>query len=207
MNNDPSNQCAWTERVSALIDGELPGLEMEMAETHLSGCARCGSLFASSAVTGRPASTDTTPDKVSAILTVIPDRLPPSVRAALVVGGGMLLAGSAPDFVRGNTGGDLLHDLRHLAIWQTAVGVTAVAAAFTFRLSRLLAVMFATFLSLTIVAALYDLLTGHRGPWTDPLHIIEVVTVVLLLRLAWPHLRMISASRASVRGHRRPARG
>jgi hypothetical protein len=100
-----------------------------------------------------------------------------------------IVVGSFPGFVRGNTSGDAFHDLRHLSIWQVAIGVAVASAGITTRFSRLILVMVAVFLLLTGVAVVYDLVTDHRGPWADPTHVIEVVAALVLARLAYPYTR------------------
>lgn len=186
MNETRIPECPWTERVSAMLDGEIPDRERDMVEVHALGCMVCKSI---TKVTS-PRSGHATNDRVEAILYAIPDRLSPSLRVALVIVGALILSASTPNFVRGNTMGDALHDLRHLAIWQVSIGVTVLTAAVTFRLSRLITVMLTTFLGLTAAAVAYDLLTGHRGPWADATHVVEVVAVLLVLRLVWPQLRL-----------------
>lgn len=46
----------------------------------------------------------------------------------------------------------------------------------------------ATFAALTIVAKAIDVIGGHRGPWADSVHLVELVAVFLLWRLAPTHL-------------------
>jgi len=178
------DKCRWEERVSALLDGELPADEELLVRRHAVGCEPCNALGLVSI--GQPQ--EVPGDRLDSILRVLPERLPMPIRIALAVVGSVLILGSLPEFVRGSTMGDTLHDLRHLAIWQVAIGAATFTAAVTMRLSRLVAVMVLMFLALTLVAGVYDLATGHRGPWTDPTHVVETVAVVLVLRLAWPHL-------------------
>lgn len=191
MNDAPFPDCPWTDRVSAMLDDEIHGAEHEMVRAHAAGCTVCSAVIsAPSPQAERPGH-----DRVSEILSAIPERLSPSVRLSLVIAGMAILGASTPDFVRGNTMGDALHDLRHLAIWQVSVGVAVLSAAVTFRLSRLVTVMLTTFLGLTGAAAAYDAVTGHRGPWTDLTHVVEVVAVLLVLRLVWPRLRISTPRR------------
>jgi hypothetical protein len=117
------------------------------------------------------------------------------VRIGLAAAGTALVVASTPDVVRGSTVGASLHDLRHLAIWQAAIGVAVVAAAATLRLSRLVLVLAGTFVVLTAAAGAYDVVTGHPGPWSDPTHVLEVVAALLLLCLAWPYVRIGHTSR------------
>lgn len=185
MNREMTDECPWTERVSALVDNELPMNERELVVAHTTACATCHRLY----TVGQQLVT-TSCSSVTALVDALPNRLPPALRVVLAVVGASILIGSLPDFVRGNTMGNALHDLRHLAIWQASIGVAVCTTAFTFRMSRLITVMLTTFLGLSAGAVAYDLLTSHRGPWTDPTHIIEVIAVVLVLRLTWPHVRL-----------------
>lgn len=186
--------CPWEERVSALLDGELPEGEESLVRRHVGGCATCSAL--GPAVVGERQAMPG--DRLDSILRMLPARLSMRIRIALAAVGSALIVGSLPDFVRGSTVGDTLHDVRHLAMWQVAVGAAAIAAAVTVRLSRLVMVMVTTFLVLTTVAGVYDLVTGHRGPWTDPRHVVEVAAVLLVLRLAWPYLGRSSLTRRRV---------
>ena len=196
MNRPLPPYCPWTLRVSAYVDGELSEPELPLVVKHLNSCQTCSELLASDALITQghgltiksPSTTVPTPTS----------QLPLLLRVALVVVGTVILVGSGPNFIKGNTSGDALHDLRHLAIWQVAVGLAVISAAITFRLSRILAVAVGTFLSLTCVAVIYDLLTGHRGPWTDPVHVVEVLAVLLLIAVAWPRLRL------AIKSGRRP---
>lgn len=187
--------CPWEERVSALLDGELPVGEESLVRRHAVGCAACRALGIGVMGEG-PAATG---DRLDAILRALPERLSMPIRITLAVVGSVLIVASMPDFVRGSTTGDTLHDLRHLATWQVALGAAVVAAAVTVRLSRVVTVLVVTFLALTAIAGVYDIVTGHRGPWTDPTHVVEVVAVLLVLRLAWPHLGRSTSPRRRVR--------
>lgn len=119
-----------------------------------------------------------------------PRRDTPQVRALLAIVGTLIILGSMPGFIRGNTSGDSFHELRHLSMWQVSIGVGVLSAAISFRISRLLMAIIATFLALSLAATIYDLSTGHRGPWTDPLHIVEIAAVLAMTRLVLPQLRL-----------------
>ena len=189
MTTGPDLDCPWAERVSAWLDGELPGTETELVATHAGACPTCRNMGHADL---RPTAARSTTGSPGALL---PDRVPTWVRIGLGVVGGTIVLGALPDFVRGNTQGDALHDLRHLAMWQAAAGLSVIVAAFSFLFSRILAVMLGVFLALTVVASIYDLVTGHQGPWTDPVHIVEVAAGVLVLRMAQPRLRFLARAR------------
>ncbi len=192
METKPSN-CTWELRTSLLLDGELPHAEEELVRRHMASCRVCSGLAAAdSTVAGNPSGgrADRT------VFSMTPGVLRPSVRLRIVAAllGSMIIALSFPDFVRGSTLGVTFHDLRHLAIWQTAVGITILAGAVTFRLSRLVVILVGSFLLMTLAAVVYDVVTGHRGPWTDPAHIAEVMAVMVLLAMISPRLRALGRS-------------
>jgi len=181
--------CPWWERVSAFIDGELPQAQQEMVLSHTQSCVSCGTLFNRQSIF--ETSLNANVASASRLMMSIPRRNTPQLRVFLAIIGVLIILGSIPGFVRGNTDGNSLHDLRHLSIWQLAIGVGTFSAVFSFRISRLLTVMICTFLLLTAVATVYDLLTGHRGPWTDPLHLVEIAAVLAMMRLIYPHLNVL----------------
>lgn len=193
MINEGNLSCPWLERVSALLDDELPIAEQEMVALHAQSCVTCAPVVNQRDQLNEPAR------PLSAIqprsIITFPQRNTPLLRVLLALVGIAIIIGSVPGFIRGNTVGNSLHDLRHLSIWQVALGMGAVSASISFRLSRLLTVIVATFLVLTALATVYDLLTGHRGPWTDPLHLVEIAAVLAIMRLVYPHMSLIKARR------------
>jgi len=188
MDNETFSSCPWLERVSAFLDGELPFAEQEMVATHAQSCTVCNSVLNQSDVFNGP----------SRLMGVaqprpfleFPQRNTPLLRAILAIIGTVIIMGSVPGFIRGSTNGNSVHDLRHLSIWQVAIGAGVISASISFRISRLLTVIIAAFLLLTTIATVYDLLTGHRGPWTDPLHLVEIAGVLAIMRLIYPHLHL-----------------
>lgn len=187
MDSKTASTCPWLERTSALLDGELPTTEHEMVRTHSQTCGSCAALLQPDrmgAIT-RPGA----PFSPSPKLT-FPRRDTPQIRALLAIVGTLILLGSMPGFIRGNTSGNSFHELRHLSMWQVSIGVGVLSAAISYRISRLLMAMIATFLALSLAATIYDLSTGHRGPWTDPLHIVEIAAVLAMTRLVLPQLRL-----------------
>jgi peptidoglycan/LPS O-acetylase OafA/YrhL len=181
--------CPWWERVSALIDSELPYAQQEMVLSHTQSCTTCAVLL------NQQSQFETSPSPNAAIATrlsmTFPQRNTPQLRALLAIIGVLIILGSVPGFIRGNTDGNSFHDLRHLSIWQFAIGVGTLSAAISFRISRLLTVVISTFLLLTAVATVYDLLTGHRGPWTDSLHLVEIAAALAILRMVYPQLNLL----------------
>ncbi len=180
------NACAWTDRVSALIDGELPEEQRDLVAAHRAGCASCSALSRVDDFVSPASRTPAADGAVGRIDHVMTRR---SSRVVLAVLGLALVAGSVSDLVRGSTLGDALHEARHLAMWQAAFGVAAVVSSRSFRFSRFVTAMTVTFCTLTLAATVYDAATGHNGPWTDPIHLIEIAIVAVCWRLAPAHLR------------------
>jgi peptidoglycan/LPS O-acetylase OafA/YrhL len=174
------------------MDGELPDTQQEMVLSHAQSCSTCATLL------NQHSQFKTSPTADAAITSrssmTFPQRNTPQLRALLATIGVLIILGSVPGFIRGNTDGNSFHDLRHLSIWQFAIGVGTLSAAISFRISRLLTVVIATFLLLTAIATVYDLVTGHRGPWTDPLHLVEIAAALALMRLTYPHLKLLKIS-------------
>lgn len=196
MTHELDASCPWLERVSALLDGELPQSQTEMVSSHVQSCATCSALKNHN---------DTLRDAFPSARSenprpgfVIPIRHSPQLRVLLSMVGIAIIVGSMPEFIRGNADGNSFHDLRHLAMWQAALGCGTLSAAISFRLSYLLTVVISTFLVLTTVATVYDLVTGHRGPWTDPMHLVEIAAVLGIMRLIYPRLRLMKIRRRGV---------
>jgi peptidoglycan/LPS O-acetylase OafA/YrhL len=196
MDTEGKFSCPWLERVSALLDDELPFAEREMVTSHAQSCSTCGPIVSQKDYVNGPARLLTAIQPRSIV--TFPQRNTPHLRALLAIVGLAIVIGSIPGFIRGNTDGNSLHDLRHLSIWQVALGMGAVSASISFRLSRMLTVIVATFLVLTALATVYDLLTGHRGPWTDPLHLVEIAAVLAILRLIYPTLNLSRIRRRGI---------
>lgn len=171
-----------------MLDDRLPADEVPLVRRHVAGCRECARItaFEREMVMIETVDHVRIPDAIER-LGAGPTR---TMRVSLAAVGLFIVAWSVPAYVRGNTNGDVLHDLRHLSIWQVAVGVACLTGALSFRFSRMIAIMATTFLFLTALATGYDVVTGHRGPWTDPVHIIEVVALVVILRMSWPHVTL-----------------
>jgi hypothetical protein len=99
------------------------------------------------------------------------------------------------NFVNGSVNDEAMHDLRHLGIWQASLGISVVVLSFWFRLSLFIVSTTTSFIVLTTVATVFDLVMGHRGPWADATHVIEACVVVLLLILSWPRARLTIGER------------
>jgi hypothetical protein len=78
-----------------------------------------------------------------------------------------------------------------------------VALSVSFRLSLFITATTTSFLVFTTVATLVDLVMGHRGPWTDVTHVVEVVALIVLLAIVKPRIRLSRHARRQLSVPRR----
>ncbi len=107
----------------------------------------------------------------------------------------VLLGIAVMNFVNGSVDDAVMHDLRHLRIWQASLGISVIVLSLWFRLSLFIVSTTTSFLVLTTTAAIFDLVKGHSGPWADATHVIEAFVLVLLLILTWPRARLTLGER------------
>jgi hypothetical protein len=180
--------CPWMERTSALLDGELPIEEIPLVERHLLSCEPCLAISR----LGQQSEFYATSHELSSSRTVISGiQSSPVLRVVIGVLGALNLYLAIPNFIRGNADGDMLHDTRHLAIWQMTLGLATVVFAWSRSFSRFITASAITFLLLTLFSGVFDAITGHRGPWTDLTHLIEAVALLGILVAAYPRWRVV----------------
>lgn len=100
----------------------------------------------------------------------------------------VIVADAVPTYISGDGLTAEAHAARHLASWQIGFGVGLFVAAWMSRMSHAMLAFAGTFAALTIAAKAIDVIGGHRGPWADSVHLVELVGVFLLWRLAPSHL-------------------
>jgi hypothetical protein len=109
-------------------------------------------------------------------------------RRLLVVAALVIVAEAIPSYIRGEGLTSQTHATRHLASWQIGFGVGLFVAAWFSRMSHAMLALAATFAILTTTATALDVVSGHRGPLTEWVHLVEVIGVFLLWRLTPSHL-------------------
>ena len=181
----------YREAVSALLDGEDPGISAELVDRHLAACGRCrawrdtASAFARSA---RLAPAEDVPDLTRSILLSAADtaiargrrrvRLP---RIALVVIALAQLAISVADLA---ADGAAPHSVRELGSWDLALAVGFLFAAWRPARAWGMVPLVAAIVSLLLVSSGIDLLSGRALPTSETAHVLEVAGMVLLWLLA-----------------------
>lgn len=188
-------ECPHWEHVSAAADGELHEPARSRAIDHARRCADCGSLLATITNTvpaAHIALADADPARA-----IDPERLSARERRwlqarwtrwLLAAAAVVIVAEAVPAYATGHGLDTHAHAARHLATWQIGFGVGLLVAALLSRLSHAMLALASTFAILTIAATVIDVVGGHRGPWAESVHLVELVAVVLLWLLTPAHL-------------------
>ena len=190
------SDCAWWEQVSAGADGELSEPERAAADAHAATCPSCSAALRATAAL-RPAPHAAAATESSGASVFDPQRLSSGerrwlggrwARRLLMVAAIIIVIEALPAYVRGEGLSAESHAARHLAAWQIGFGVGLLVAAWVSRMSHAMLALAATFAALTIGATAIDVISGHRGPWAESVHLVELIGVFLLWRLTPPHL-------------------
>lgn len=180
--------CAWWELVSAAADGELDEADQRAALDHARRCQMCSAIVTVSDTPSIPTAVPVPID--TAALTRRERRWLGGrwTRWLLMVAAIVIVIEAVPTYISGEGLTAEAHAARHLASWQIGFGVGLFVAAWMSRMSQAMLAFAATFAALTIVAKTIDVIGGHRGPWADSVHLVELVAVFLLWRLTPAHL-------------------
>lgn len=188
-------ECAWTELVSAAADGELDDSDRRVALAHAQHCQHCSVLVAVSIPQPDPTIVGPVSSPIDAAALTKRERRWLGgrwTRWLLMVAAIVIVADAVPTYISGDGLSAEAHAARHLASWQIGFGVGLFVAAWMSRMSHAMLAFAGTFAALTIAAKAIDVIGGHRGPWADSVHLVELVGVFLLWRLApsqllrWP---------------------
>jgi hypothetical protein len=185
---DDVTVCAWWELVSAAADGELDDADQRAAFAHAQRCRTCSTIVT---MTGLPSPVTVAPSPVDpAALTRRERRWLGGrwTRVLLMVAAIVIVVEAVPTYVSGQGLTAEAHAARHLASWQIGFGVGLFVAAWMSRMSHAMLAFAATFAALTIISKAVDVIGGHRGPWADSVHLVELIAVFLLWRLTPAHL-------------------
>jgi predicted anti-sigma-YlaC factor YlaD len=190
------SDCAWWEQVSASADGELPAAERAAADAHAATCPSCSAALRATAAL-RPAPHVAAAVDSSRASVFDPQQLSNEerrwfggrwARRLLIVAAIVIVIEALPAYIRGEGLSAESHAARHLAAWQIGFGVGLFVAAWVSRMSHAMLALAATFAALTVGATAIDVISGHRGPWAESVHLVELIGVFLLWRLTPPHL-------------------
>jgi predicted anti-sigma-YlaC factor YlaD len=203
MNCEP-----WQLAISALIDGEDPGIEPRLIEAHLDNCPECRRFHAISEMgrrTARLQPAQQMPDlskKVSKLNATID-------RAANLSIARVLLALVAIDVfffaIRDLLSDDVdatAHASRHLGAFSIAYGVGLLVVVARPARARTMLPVAAVLAGALLVTAVVDLLNGAVPLIGEATHLPELISVLLIWMLAVPsHKRATSTPKSDRRLH------
>ena len=179
------------ESISALADGEEPGLNQSTIGLHLEGCSECRGFAESIPDRQRGLVVDSAP--------TMPD-LGPTVaaraartewrrgwgvtRLALALVAVSVVALSMPALFLGEDGAAPSHEVRHLGAFSMAYGIALLVI--VYRPSRARAFLLVTMLLATslIITAIFDVAQGNIPLSGEVIHVPEVLSLVLVWLLA-----------------------
>lgn len=184
----------WWERVSAFQDDEVDDVERGVVRAHLDDCAQCRTQLAASVevfqVVARPAPVEVAQLSMGDLSTVERHWLVARAgRGALVIVGLAIVGFAVPEYFKGDTADSAAHVARHLATWQFGFGVGLIVAAIQSRFSQALLALATSVAMLTVVTSIVDVALGHRAPFAEGVHVVELAGIGLLWWMTPAHLR------------------
>lgn len=190
----------WQEALSAIADGEDPGIELRLIEAHLARCSECDAFAV--AIDGsrrrtvmRPAAPMPDLSRRVSKLNALADRASRwgAVRALLVVVAIEVIVVSLPLLFTGDGRVDG-HDARHLGAFTIAYGVALLVVAVRPARARTVLPVAAVLAGALLITAVVDLGRGVVPLVNEATHIPELISVVLLWLLAVPAPRRLETS-------------
>lgn len=198
----------WHEAISAIADGEDPGVEPRLVAAHLERCAACRQFEQSidgSRRRGVVGVATPMPDLSRRVskLVALADRAGAwsVVRVLLLVVAVQVIAFSVPALVLGH-GDTGVHEARHLGAFSVAYGVALVVVAVRPARARTILPVSVVLAGALTITAVIDLLEGHVPLLSEAVHLPELASVVLVWLLAVPSPRRRSSERPSHLGLR-----
>lgn len=196
----------WQAAISAIFDGEDPGVEPRMLEAHLSHCPACRSFRAGLDGMAPPplGTAPVTPDLTSR--TVRLNRLADRAgslgiaRVLLAVVAVEVLAFSLRDLVMGNDSDAFTHATRHLGAFSFAYGVGLLVVVFRPARARTMLPVAAVLAGALLISAVIDLAGGSIPLVGEATHLPELISVLLIWLLAVPSPKRAGNRARSDRG-------
>lgn len=186
-------QCdAWREALSALADGEDPGVEQLLIDAHLRTCSSCRAFAAAidgsrrrNLVGGAAVMPDLS--RWVSKLAAIADRASAwgVARVLLLVVALEVIVLSVPALVAAGEG-SVVHDGRHLSAFSIAYGVALIVVVARPARARTVLPVAAVLTGALLITAVVDLVEGNVPLLGEAVHLPEVISVVLVWLLARP---------------------
>ena len=188
--------------ISARLDGEDPGVENAVIDTHLETCGECREFMVSAARlhrSTRVAPAPAMPDLTPAILAAIGDDASApdqdtqlALRWVLAILAVVQIGVAVPALILGSDAGLPVHAARHLGSFDIAVAVGFLFAAWRpARIPGLLPVV-AALVACLVASSLLDVVAGNTGALGEAHHATEFagLAVLWLLSRGYTHSRV-----------------
>lgn len=196
----------WQAAISAIADGEDPGVEQRMLEAHLSHCPACRSF--SAALDGvalpRLETAPATPDLTQRLVRLnrVADRAGSLsiARVLLAVVALEVLVLSIRDVVLGNDSDAFTHATRHLGAFSVAYGVGLLVVVARPARARTMLPVAAVLSGALLITAIIDLASGNIPLIGEATHLPELISVLLIWLLAVPSSKRAKPAARSDRG-------
>jgi predicted anti-sigma-YlaC factor YlaD len=213
--SDDQNNMAcdrWQEALSAVRDGEDPGINARLLAAHVEHCISCqGFTYAIDQLhrSGRLREAEPMPDLSRDIvkLNAITDRASRwgLARALLAVVAVQIMVFSVVDLLRRDSSGTSAHSARHLGAFTMAYGVGLLVVVVRPARARSILPVAAVLAGAMVLTAAVDLLNGRIPLLGEAVHLPEVLSVLLIWLLAVPSPRR-TARQAALPDLRAPLR-
>jgi predicted anti-sigma-YlaC factor YlaD len=192
--------------ISAHLDGEEPGVELTLIDTHLAGCPGCRAFARSAGMLhrlGRLEPAPDVPDLTPSILAAIgadssPERSHAegqlALRWVLVVLALVQIGVAIPALVFGSDAHLPVHAARHIGSFDVAVAVGLLFAAWRpWRIAGLLPVV-AALVTCLVASTMLDVAAGNTAALSESQHVVAIagLAVLWLLRRDFPETRRVS---------------
>ena len=194
----------WIEAISALADGEDPGVDERLVSAHVGRCPACRAFQAEVlAMQGptRVATAPSMPDLSPRVtkLAAMADRASTwsGVRILLAVVAIQIVVLSLPGLVLGQQGDSTPHDARHLGAFGVAYAMALTVVVVRPARARSILPVAAVLAAALVITAAVDVVQGRVPLHGETVHIPEVVSVALVWLIATPTSRRREPGRES----------
>ncbi|MCU1503404.1 MAG: hypothetical protein JWM12_2758 [Ilumatobacteraceae bacterium] len=186
----------WLEAISAIVDGEDPGIDPHLVAAHIARCDSCRAFEAFAANDRRR--------QLVREVTPMPDFAPQVshwaavldrasrwsvVRALLAVVALEIVAFSLPALILGDEHATSAHAARHLGAFTAAYGVGLLVVVVRPARARAMLPVAAVLAGALVITAIVDLVDGQVPLLGETQHLPEVLSVALVWLLAVPSPR------------------
>jgi predicted anti-sigma-YlaC factor YlaD len=183
----------WTEAVSAIADGEDPGIDPRLVDAHVGACAGCRAYRDRIEQTRgalRVQAAQPMPDLSRRVvkLNALADRMSSwgVVRALLATVAVQILVLSFPALVLGDEQATAAHAARHLGAFSVAYAVGLLVVVVRPARARTILPVAGVLAGALVITAVIDVIEGRVPLVGEIVHLPEILSVVLVWLLAAP---------------------